>query len=701
MKQPSAVFCTLLAALAQATAHSATFDVLVYGSTPGGILAAVAAARHGARTALLGQRAHLGGVCAGGLGQSDVGACTEVIGGLALEFFTASAAEYNTPQPRAPWNLEPHIAQRVFLRMLNESGVVLLPPAQVVSVGVSAAAAAAAAVPSVLRNISVEGGATFAAAVFIDASYEGDLMARTPGVSYTWGRESAEQYGESAAGSQGPASGGQYGTPVFMDPFVGGGSGKAAKQLLPLLRPETPLAKGAADREIQAYNFRLCVTDNASLRVPFAAPPSYDPAHWELLRRFWTAWPNSTGAHKAAQAKVPSAILGAIPSSSGARKFDMNNCGYNPIHTDMTGGSWAYPQANYSERERIWQAHVDYTQGFLWFMSSDASVPAEVRRAYAEDWGYCGDEFAATGGFPPQLYVREARRLLGDVVFTQHDAESKTPRGNASVGLGCYNFDSHCEERYACTDPAVCTAYATPYVNTQCGTHASNPGTYQMPYTLLMPRRREVTNLLVPVCSSASHVGYATVRMEPQFMMLGHAAGVVAALSVKNGSAAVQDVDPAALAAALLADGQIIELPAAKPHFSCSTGGPGPRCLALAEGSAPSHSFDSPDCGGTCAALQPREWLALRSHFFPPPPPNASSVPPFLLRSKRSTVLKKSEVLSRDLPPQETQDVGVPGAVAAVTLSLALQPAAWDATYFLVTCARDNCTTTADARGRR
>ena len=672
----------LLFVLGLTAATADTFDVLVYGSTPSGILAAVAAARHGARTALLGQRVHVGGVCAGGLGQSDVGSCTAVIGGLALEFFQASAAEYAVPQPRSPWNLEPHVAQRVFLRMLNQSDVTLLPPAQVLSV------AAAGAAPAVLRTISVEGGASYAASFFIDASYEGDLMARSP-VSYTWGRESSEQYGESAAGSQGPASGGQYGKPVFMDPFESALL-QRPQRLLPLLRPEQPLPKGVADRHIQAYNFRLCVTDDVALRVPFSAPPGFDGAHWELLRRFWRAWPNSTGEHKAAQAKVPSAILGAIPSSSGARKFDMNNCGYNPIHTDMIGGSWEYPEANYSERDRIWQAHVDYTKGFLWFMSTDEAVPAEVRHAYAEDWGYCGDEFAATEHFPPQLYVREARRLVGDAVFTQRDAVSKTPLGNLSVGLGCYNFDSHCEERYACTDMTVCTAYAEPYVNTQCGTAAPNPGTYQMPVTLLFPARHEVANLLVPVCSSASHVAYATVRMEPQFMMLGHAAGVVAALSVKNGSTAVQDVDTAALAAALLADGQIIDLPAAKPRFRCAGGGPGARCLALAAGAASSHSFDDPSCGDTCAALQPREWLALRAHFFPPP--LASSTPPFVLRSRHSTVLKKSEALSHDLLPQDMQDVGTPGATAAVPLGLALPPVGWDETYYLVTCERDNCT---------
>ena len=177
-------------------------------------------------------------------------------------------------------------------------------------------------------------------------------------------------------------------------------------------------------------------------------------------------------------------------------------------------------------------------------------------------------------------------------------------------------------------------------------------------------------------------------------MMLGHAARVVAALSIKNASTAVQDVDPAALAAALLADGQIIYPPAPRLRYRCAVGGPGARCLALGEGGSPSHSFDDPGCGGTCDALQPREWLALRAHFFAPPQ-DVSAEPPFVLRSRHSTVLKKSEVLSHDLAPQATQDVGAPGGTAPVSLSLALLPVVWDDAYYIVTCTRDNCTAAA------
>jgi hypothetical protein len=226
----------------------------------------------------------------------------------------------------------------------------------------------------------------------------------------------------------------------------------------------------------------------------------------------------------------------------------------------MIGGSASYPEASYAERDAIWQAHVSYTKGFLWFSSTDASVPADVRSQWA-DWGYCGDEFAEEADhFPAQLYVREARRLVGDAVLTQNDVSSGRQLGNLSIGMGCYGFDSHCVERYACSDAAKCKLSAQPYAAWQCGCEpAAYPGTYEVPLSVLLPKRREATNLIVPVCSSASHVAYATVRMEPQFMVLGHSAGVVAALALAAGAdAAVQDVDPAALHAALLKDGQVL-----------------------------------------------------------------------------------------------------------------------------------------------
>eukprot|EP00040_Diaphanoeca_grandis_P026029 m.145111 g.145111 ORF g.145111 m.145111 type:complete len:683 (+) comp30417_c0_seq2:184-2232(+) len=646
------------------------FDVLVYGSTPSGIIAAVASARHGAKTALLSQRPHIGGVCTGGLGQTDIGGCAdEVIGGFTHEFFLRNAKAYATPQPRAPWNLEPHVARDVFLAMLNESGVTLLNPSQVLLV--------VNKVKAVVDHIQVEDGSLYSAKVFVDASYEGDLMARTTGVDYTYGREARQQYNESGAGSQGTLV--QYGI-EYIDPYDANGN------LLPLLRPEVPLPVGEGDKQIQAYNFRLCVTDNASLRVPFRQPANYDPAQWELLRRFWLDWPNSTNPHKEAQAAVPTAILGGIPSTSGARKYDANNCGYNLVHTDMIGGSWEYPEANYSQRTEIWQAHVDYTEGFLWFMSSDASVPSDVRTKYAQTWGYCGDEFPETNHFPPQLYIREARRVVGDKVLTQNDVTDKVPLGNLSIGMGCYNFDSHCEERYACASKENCSLYSKPYVGVQCGCNLPNPGVYQMPLSLLFPKKEQVSNLLVSVCASSSHVAYATVRMEPQFMIIGHAAGVVAALTANlNGNVAVQDVDPDKVAALLLADGQIIAPTPQAPSYGCEigTGSSEPRCLLFGK----SHPGANASCSGECAPLASHQWLALRSHYGPPSPHNTTT-----LHSLHSTVLKKSETISGDLPAWALQNVGVPGSNESETLWLSSAVEIFDSNYFLVSCAQANCT---------
>lgn len=321
-----------------------TVDVLVYGSTPSGVLAAVASSRHGASTALLSQRKHLGGVVSGGLGQTDIGSCAEqVIGGFTREFFLENAKQYATPQPRSPWNVEPHVARRVFMKMLRQANVTLFPYGEVESVVKDSTDGRIQYI--VMEKTKVK----YSAKIFIDASYEGDLMARTPGVEYTYGRESRDQYNESGAGSQGMTRM-QHHT-LYMNPFDENGN------LLPyLLRQEQPGPVGQGDKQIQAYNFRLCVTNDSSLIVPFTKPHDYRSQDWELLSRFWMGWRKSNSTdnpYRDAQARVPTAILGEIPSTSGAKKFDANNCGYNPVHTDMIGGSWEYPEANYTYRQTI------------------------------------------------------------------------------------------------------------------------------------------------------------------------------------------------------------------------------------------------------------------------------------------------------------------------------------------------------------
>ena len=576
-------------------------------------------------------------MCSGGLGETDVGSCADqVIGGITLEFFRRNQQSYphygepNRTDPQAhikKWNLEPHVAERVFRQMLDEAGVVLLPYGQIVAVTMkkSNGTGSSRDTTTIIEKIHVgythRYDTTYAAKIFIDASYEGDLMARVPGLTYTVGRESQQHYNESGAGSGGPgrriAFGMEYINPFWddddsehvkegktygsVDRFLRNSMtvnnstqhGKEQQQkslpskrrLLPLLQSAMPKPRGEADKEVQAYNFRICVTNDTSLRVPFTEPDSYAShggARWELLRRFWRAWHNSTSPFKQAQAAVPSAILGRIPSSYnyyGTRnrnddnstkiqgmKFDMNNCGYNPIHTDWMGQSAEYPEADYDRRDEIWQDHVTYTKEYLWFMSSDPSVPDHVRHSFREDWGYCGDEFPDTDHFPPQLYVREARRLVGEQVLTQNAVLNKKDLGNESIGMGCYGFDSHCVSRYACTDPGLgCRLYDKPFVATAAGTGIlASPGIYQIPWSVLLPQKSQVTNLLVSVCVSASHVAYSTVRMEPQYMIMGHAAGVVAALALRDAgtssSAVVHDVDVGHLQGQVLQDGQLVSL---------------------------------------------------------------------------------------------------------------------------------------------
>lgn len=281
------------------------------------------------------------------------------------------------------------------------------------------------------------------------------------------------------------------------------------------------------------------------------------------------------------------------------------------------------------------------------------AVPAKVRTAYANEWGLCGDEFAETDHMSPQLYIREARRLVGDTVFTQNSAMDKSPLGTSSIGMGCYGFDSHCEERYACDPKAKtgCEKYSTPYLELQCGCSSSGtklPGVYQMPLSLLFPKKAEVTNLLVPVCASASHVAYATVRMEPQFMILGHAAGIVAALSAtkSGGASAVQDVDIAELHSLLLADGALLKQTAQPPRKI------GYRCGAATCFPSTKHTYHNSSCDGKCAPIKLSQWLLLKDHWKVGVGGLSATVVPLT-----GTVLKKSELISGELPPSEKLNV--------------------------------------------
>ena len=371
-------------------------------------------------------------------------------------------------------------------------------------------------------------------------------MARA-GVDYTIGREGVARYNESLNGIRSGNKGHEFS--VVVDPFVN----EDRSELLPMVNAFDPLAMpGDPDNKTQAYNFRLCVTTNPENLVPFAKPVGYDPAYWELARRYFTnpkivpcvraPSGNVAGCRKNGKTgewyqpegdDVGGYLSSRLAANGDHRGADLNNGG--PISTDYVGGSWYYPEANYSERKAIIAAHKHYTQSFLWFMSNDPMLNESIRSSFRR-FGLCADEFQDTDHWPPNLYVRAARRLVGEQVFTQNTPLQHRDWGNQSIGCGSYNFDSHTADRIACPSiqkcrlgpagtPAEGMAYAWMEGDVETG-----PGVYDIPMWVLLPKREQASNLLVVASPSASHIGMSTLRMEPQFMIMGQSAGVIAAL---------------------------------------------------------------------------------------------------------------------------------------------------------------------------
>lgn len=499
----------------------AMVDLLVYGGTAAGVITAVAAAREGLHVVLLEPGRHLGGMVSGGLGWTDYGR-KEVIGGYSLEFFERVGAKYGRP---IEWHFEPHVAEAVFNDLVQEAGVgVFLQHRLVEKDGVRKAGTR-------ISEIATENGAVFRARLFADASYEGDLMAQA-GVSYTWGREGTNEYGESLAGVRDRTPLHQF--RVAVSPVGASGT------LLPEVMPRSNDPVGAADTRVQAYNFRLCMTKAPDNRVPWPKPADYAPARYELLARYLPALEKTLGRPLGINDVMKADIL-----QNG--KTDTNNNG--AFSTDYIGGSYGYPEGSYAARARIRQAHVDYIQGFLYFLATDARVPSALS-GEMKQWGLCRDEFEDDDHWPHQLYVREARRMVGEYVMSQRDIQAELTKPD-SIGMGSYNSDSHNVQRRPTVD----------------GTAVENEGDmqvpvtpYEIPYRLILPKRAQATNLLVPVCFSATHVAYSTLRMEPQYMILGHAAGVAAKMAI-DGQMALQAVDTRALSAKLATQRAVLHMP--------------------------------------------------------------------------------------------------------------------------------------------
>lgn len=395
-----------------------------------------------------------------------------------------------------------------------------------------------------LTNIALQDGSVHTSKVFIDGTYEGerhasdccmtsclgDLMAGS-GATYTWGREPSSQYNESFAGRREPYSRMDW---APMSPYADDG-----ETLLPLITEEYAAAYGSGDDKVQGYNFRLCVTKNKSNSVPFPKPETYNRSDWALLFKY--------AATAQAYGPVLKSYLNNIaPVPNG--KYDMNNGGI--ISTDCTGCSWGYPNGTYEERERIREHHVQYQQAFLWTVANDPAIPKAVRDSLNE-YGLCKDEFETNKNWPEQLYIREARRLVGDTVLTQTDVQSKPSYGIRSIGMGSYAFDGHYSHRGPCLpnpDRQGCRMLTkddpplTPEQKRNSsivwtggeGYPGPNKAIYEFPYSILVPRIKEVTNLLLPTTPSTTHVSFATVRMEPQFMILGHSSGNVLLLLIAH-----------------------------------------------------------------------------------------------------------------------------------------------------------------------
>jgi len=500
-----AVLAFLAAAVAQA--QPARYDLVVYGATASGVATAVSAARMGLKTALLEPTQHVGGMVSGGLSYTDVGK-REAIGGLALEFYWRAGNHYNLRQylQDFAWYVEPHVAEQIFREMLANAGVTLRQGRRLLQRdGVRKHGTR-------LDSIHMENGETYAAQIFADCSYEGDLMAQS-GVTYTWGRESSAEYGESLAGVRGETPKHQFDVNIPA--------------------PALPRAAepGSADRKVQAYNFRLIFSKDPANQVAFPKPDRYDPAAYDLLARLLQLSPRPLSALIS---------IGPIPN----RKADINNNG--PVSTDYIGASWDYPNSSYARREEIRRAHEEYTKGFFYFLANDPRSPAAIK-AELSHWGLAKDEFIDSGHFPPQLYIREARRMVGEYVMRQSDIQDDLVKPDA-IGMGTYNSDSHNVQR---------VANEAGFIRNE-GDMQVPVKPYQIPYRILLPRRSEAINLLVPVCVSATHVAYSTLRMEPQYMIMGQAAGVAAAMAAKAG-ANLQDIDTAALTRTLAAQGAIFE----------------------------------------------------------------------------------------------------------------------------------------------
>jgi hypothetical protein len=523
-------------------------DVIIYGGTSGGVVAAVQAARSGCTAVIVEPGRRLGGMTSGGLSWTDIGSSSDrirAVGGMAREVYQrigahygmAPGTEFDPPASDDPLrtgvdfakppslSFEPKVAEAVFNELVAESGV---------DVHIEQPLAAVQKDGARIQSLTAADGTRYRGRVFIDATYEGDLMAAAR-VSYTVGRESNRKYGETLNGIQGPSKNPRAGKfEVVVDPYKT--PGDPASGALSFLVQDEPWGEvGDADQRVQSYNYRVCLTDRPENRLPIEPPADYDPAHYELLAR-WSEARLAAGEQLSLRS-----FLKFDPLQNG--KYDFNNRW--PISTDFIGAAHEYPEADAARRAEIAKAHENYLRGFFHFLATSPRIPPAVRNQTSR-FGLCRDEFTDNGGWPHQLYVREARRMVSDFVMTEHHCRGARVAPQ-SIGLGAYGIDMHAVRRVVRDGKPV----------NEGSNGAGTPRPYRIGYGAIVPRREECENLLVPFALSASHVTFGSIRMEPVFMTLGQSAATAAALAIKT-DRAIQDVDYDRLQRDLLLQGQVI-----------------------------------------------------------------------------------------------------------------------------------------------
>jgi hypothetical protein len=537
LRLTSLVVVASLATVSPAVAAEA--DVVIYGGTSAGVAAAIQSARMGKSVIVIEPSQHVGGLTTGGLGWTDSGN-KAVIGGVAREFYQRVKKHYDDPKswihekpeqnkqyrPKddAMWTFEPRVAEKILRDMLAEHKIEVLYGERLDRArGVKLDGKR-------IASITMESGKTFAGKVFIDATYEGDLMAAA-GVSYTVGREPNSQYKETLNGVARKWNTSSHRFVVKVDPYVKPGDPKSGL-LFGIDRGPYP-PDGEGDKRLQAYCYRMCMSNVAGNRVPFPKPADYDEAKYELLFRNF----------EAGDLRLPL----KIDRMPNGKTDTNNNCA---VSTDFIGQNYAYPEAGYADRDKILKEHETYQKGLMWSLANHPRVPQKIRDQMKQ-WGLAKDEFTDNGNWPHQIYVREARRMVSDYVITENDCR-RTRQTPQSVGMGSYNMDSH-----------NCMRWVTPdgTVQNEGDVQVSPGGPYRISYLSLVPKKGECPNLLVPVCLSSSHIAYGSIRMEPVFMVLGQSAATAASMAIDD-KLDVQQVPYEKLRERLLADKQVLEFDA-------------------------------------------------------------------------------------------------------------------------------------------